>query len=87
MDDGVRDEYQDLVDKIGMAPNLRRSDNVFQARFVGASLVVFIALAFILPLDDKTYPPVGRLLVGALVGLLVGVGISGLILAIKNLRR
>ncbi len=79
--------YQIIADKVGMVPNLRRSDNVFQAKFVGASALIFGIGFLFAPWFDDAAPWFLRLGLGVVAGLLGGLLVSGLILAIKNLVR
>jgi hypothetical protein len=83
----VDDTYQTIADKVGFVPNSRKSDNVYQAKFLGAALAIvvpFTAVSF----EVGGWGPwwIGALL-GCLAGLLGGLMISGTILAIKNLKR
>lgn len=75
---------QDIADKVGLVPNLRKSDNVFQLWFVliGTALGT---LCFALIVRDAGN--IAWIVVGGGLGMIVGVVVSGAILAVRNLRR
>lgn len=81
MDPGL----QFAADKIGFVPNMRKSDNIFQLKFIGVTCLLCVVLALIAPMGD--FPVLAKIATGLLAGLLVGVILSGIILAIKNLKR
>lgn len=76
-----------VADKIGFVPNVRKSDNSFQAKFIGVSLLAGAGLFALLRLPDREVPIGACAGIGALAGLILGLLLSGAILAIKNLRR
>ena len=79
--------YQFVADKVGFVPNLRRSDNLFQAKFVGITAVL-TAIAFLFaPWWGQNDPWFLRIGLGFVAGLLGGLLLSGFILAILNLVR
>ncbi|MCC7230974.1 MAG: hypothetical protein IT203_11325 [Fimbriimonadaceae bacterium] len=79
--------YELMADKIGFVPNARLSDNVYQAKFIAVVLAVMVpigALVFgILGLGPWWIGAV----IGVVCGLLIGVFLSGTVLAIRNLKR
>ncbi|MBX3117965.1 MAG: hypothetical protein KF784_02795 [Fimbriimonadaceae bacterium] len=80
---------QFVSDKIGMTPSLRKEDNIFQAKFVGASIFVGI---IVMPFVGPAYwdPEAGWrvwVIIGALFGMIGGAFVSGAIIGIRNLRR
>jgi hypothetical protein len=76
-----RASYDRFADKIGLVPNVRAKDNVFQAVFVGVTTVMGAAVLGVLG-----GWPMGAL-VGALAGLVVGGLVSGTVLMVRGLRR
>jgi hypothetical protein len=72
--------YNLVADKIGGVPNLRKKDNLYQAFCVLAFLVIGVAAGFIWK------GPEGAL-IGALVGLVAGLLLSGAVLMVIGLRR
>lgn len=75
---------QDIADKVGLVPNLRKADNVFQLWFVLIGIALG-TLCFALIVRDAGY--IGWIVVGGGLGMIVGVVVSGAILAVRNLRR
>ncbi len=79
--DDPKAAYNILADKIGGVPNLRKKDNVFQAKMVGVFLLIGCGAGWGL----GSWPSgVG---IGALGGLISGTLISGFVLMIRGLRR
>lgn len=86
--DEERDPTYDLMaDKIGFVPNARRSDNVYQAKFIA------VVLALTVPIGAAVFGILGLgawwigATIGVVFGLLVGMVLSGTVLAIRNLKR
>ncbi|MDB4934034.1 MAG: hypothetical protein JWP87_1006 [Labilithrix sp.] len=74
-------DYEKVADKVGLVPNVRRKDNVYQAAAVAGTTVI----AAIVGLIYGGWP-VGAL-AGALAGLVVSGFLSGLVLMIIGLGR
>lgn len=77
----THDSYDRFADKVGLFPNLRAKDNVFQGVFVAVTTVVGAALLGVIG-----GWPVG-VLGGAVLGLVVGGLVSGGVLMVRGLRR
>lgn len=75
---------QDIADKVGLVPNLRKADNVFQLWFVLIGIALG-TLCFALIVRDAGF--IAWIVVGGGLGMIVGVVVSGAILAVSNLRR
>lgn len=73
--------YEFVADKVGLVPNLRASDNLFQAIFVAVFILLGAIIGFIYSRSTT------GLLVGVLGGLIVGGLLSGLVLMIRGLMR
>ena len=69
--------------------NVRGSDNMFQAKFVAASVVLLAAVGSILALLITSWrlPWYGGAMIGAFAGLVIGVLVSGIILMIYRAKR
>lgn len=80
----ANETYQVIADKVGFVPNLRKSDNLFQLRFLGITLFICISVCMIIPID---VPVIFRAVIGLFIGLFLGLILSGTVLAIKNLKR
>lgn len=76
-----RISYDRFADRVGLIPNVRAKDNLFQAKFVGVSVAVGGGVFSLL----GGWPQ--GTLAGALIGLVLGGFASGLILMIRGLRR
>ena len=81
------DTYQTIADKVGFIPNSRKSDNLYQAKFLGATLAIVVPFTAVSFEVGGWGPWWAGALLGALGGMLAGLLISGTILAIKNLKR
>ena len=75
------DSYDRFADKVGLVPNIRAKDNVFQGVFVAVTTVLGAAV-----LGVFGGWPMG-VLGGAVLGLVVGGLVSGGVLMIRGLRR
>ena len=78
---GADAEYNRIADKVGLVPNVRKKDNLYQAVCVGAFLLVGVAVGWF-----SGGWPFGVLL-GALAGLVVGTVSSGLVIMVLGLLR
>lgn len=77
---------QDVADKVGLLPNFRKQDNLFQLKWVAIGTALgAVVLQVWNPLSGAPFG-VG-LLLGAIGGMLVATVITGTILAIRNLKR
>ena len=77
---------QDVADKVGLLPNFRKQDNLFQLKWVaiGTALGAVVLQVW----NPFSGAPFGvGLLLGAIGGMLVATIITGTILAIRNLKR
>lgn len=70
-----------MADKIGLVPNLRKKDNLFQGIAVVAGLLAGAVVGWLW----KGWPE--GLLLGAVAGLVLGTLLSGLTLMIIGFRR
>ena len=80
--------YNIVTDTI-IGANIRKSDNVFQAIFVGVSLVVGLVLGaiFALLFGGKDFPWMAGAVVGAFLGMVLGLFASGIYLGIYRASR
>jgi len=74
-------DYEQIADKVGLVPNVRKKDNVYQGLAVLGTTVVGVVAGTI-----WAGWPMGALL-GALGGLVVGGLVSGLVLMFVGLAR
>lgn len=81
------DGYQFVADKVGFVPNTRKSDNAFQAKFIGFAAVFCGAFGGAYCATSGAAPWYAGILIGLVIGLVVGLLVSGTILAIANLKR
>ena len=81
-------DYEDIAGKIGFVPNTRKSDNVWQAKFMGVSILVgVVAGAAIGHLTTGgEYGWLGGIVLGLLASLVLGAIVSGAILAIRRMK-
>jgi hypothetical protein len=77
----LRDSYDRFADRVGLVPNLRTKDNVFQGVFVALTTIFGAAVLGLI-----VGWPMG-VLGGAALGLLVGGLASGGVLMARGLRR
>lgn len=75
--------YNVVADKVGLVPNIRGKDNLYQAIAVAVCIVLGALLGLLLDADSVAT----RLGLGALAGLIVGGFGSGLVLMIFGLVR
>jgi hypothetical protein len=83
----VREEGNVFADVIGFAPNLRKADNLFQAKFIGGTVGVFVIAGCVYAVVDGEMPLWAGATIGVVGGLVIGVLVSGTILAIRRLKR
>lgn len=88
---GAGAQYDRIADTVGLIPNLRKKDNLYQGLCVLAFVIIGMAVALFWDgaairdsLGDSL--PV-RLLLGAFAGLVLGVLISGAIILVLGFRR
>ena len=77
----VGKRYDDVADKVGLVPNVRKKDNLYQGLAVLCTLAVSTPIGFVL-----WGWPMG-VMAGALAGLVVGGLVSGLVLMVIGLTR
>ena len=88
---GTGAQYDAMADKIGLVPNLRKKDNLYQGICVLAFVVGGMTAgwfwdgAAIRELVGDTWPL--RIIVGGLAGLVAGTLLSGLFLLVRGLLR
>ena len=88
---GDRAEYDRFADTVGLLPNVRKKDNIYQGLCVLAFVIIGTVLAYfwdgaaIRDFLGDTLPM--RLLFGAFGGLITGVLISGAILLVLGFTR
>lgn len=79
-DTSGRDAYNIVSDTV-VGVNIRKSDNVFQAKFIGITVLLLAAIggasAALNP--DWNLPWFGGALIGAFAGLIIGVFASGIL--------
>jgi hypothetical protein len=78
---GAGAEYNLIADKVGLVPNVRKKDNLYQAVCVLAFLLIGTAAGWFW----EGWPT--GVLLGALAGLVAGTLVSGLVLMVLGLRR
>jgi hypothetical protein len=88
---GAGAQYDRIADTVGLIPNLRKKDNLYQGLCVLAFVLIGTALGFVWEgaairdiLGDSL--PV-RLGIGAFAGLVIGAMISGMILMVLGFKR
>lgn len=88
---GAGAQYDRIADTVGLIPNVRKKDNLYQGLCVLVFVIIGTALAFFWDgaairdfLGDSL--PV-RLVVGAFAGLVIGALISGAILLVLGFKR
>lgn len=81
------DGYEFVADKVGFVPNIRKSDNAYQAKFIATGAVFSAGFGGAYCATSDAAPWYGGLVIGLVIGLLVGLLVSGTILAVKNLKR
>lgn len=67
--------YHTVADTVGLVPNLRWKDNVFQAAFIFAALIVGLVIGYFVG-------DLPGLFVGAIIGLIAGTLLSGITLMV-----
>lgn len=82
-DTSIRDTYNIVSDTV-VGVNVRKSDNVFQAKFIGITVLLLAAIgAASAALNaDWNLPWWGGSLIGAFTGLIIGLFASGIFLMI-----
>jgi hypothetical protein len=82
-DTSGRDAYNIVSDTV-VGLNVRKSDNVFQAKFIGITVLVLATIggASAALNSDWNLPWFGGALIGAFAGLIIGVFASGIFLMI-----
>ena len=75
------DEYQQIADTVGMIPSLRIKDNVIQGIVVGLFAIIGTIIGYV---QEET--GIGAL-AGLAGGLIVGIILTGVVLAIQGLIR
>jgi fatty acid desaturase len=79
--------YETVADVVGFVPNLRKQDNVFQAKFIATTVLLACLIGAIAFAATGSGPWWAGMVLGLLGGLLAGLLLSGVILAIRNLKR
>ena len=74
-------DYEKVADKVGLVPNVRKKDNVYQGLAVLGTTAVGVVAGLI-----WAGWPIGAML-GALAGLVIGGLVSGLVLMFVGLAR
>jgi hypothetical protein len=88
---GTKAQYDRIADKVGLVPNVRKKDNLYQGFCVLAFAVIGMTVgwfwdgAAIRDFAGDGWPI--RILVGALVGLVAGAFLSGLIIMVLGFLR
>src|SRR5213594_1306672 len=88
---GTKAQYDRIADKVGLVPNVRKKDNLYQGICVLAFAVIGMTVgwcwdgAAIRDFVGDGWPI--RIFVGALVGLVVGALLSGLIIMVLGFSR
>src|SRR5262245_13678915 len=88
---GAQAQYNRIADKVGLLPNVRKKDNLYQGICVLACAVVGLVLgwfwdgAAIRDFVGDAWPV--RMVIGALVGLVAGALLSGVVLLVLGLLR
>jgi hypothetical protein len=77
-------DYEKVADKVGLVPNVRAGDNIFQAAFVGGAVLLCVVASLVFGLGRSM---IEGALIGAVVGLVVGGLVSGLALMVRGLLR
>lgn len=75
-------EYDTFADKVGLVPNVRGKDNLYQGLACIACALIAVMVAYFMGFNSTN-----ALILSAVGGLLVGVMVSGLILMIIGLAR
>ena len=75
-----REAYEFVADKVGFVPNVRRSDNILQAKIFGGVWLGCVLLGAVCG-------GMGGALMGLLLGIVVALLVSGAVLAIVGLKR
>ena len=88
---GNQEHYNRIADKVGLVPNVRKKDNLYQGVCVLASTVIGMTAGWFWD-GAAIRDVVGdgwvlRMIVGGLVGLVVGALVSGLIIMVVGFRR
>lgn len=87
--------YNTIADKVGFVPNVRRSDNLLQAKIIGGVVAVGAVIGLVWGgIAGHRNPEFGLGMglgvgtgLGVVAGLVVGLLVSGLVLAIVGLKR
>ena len=88
---GASAQYNEFADRVGLVPNVRKKDNLYQGIFVLAFAVIGMAAgwfwdgALIRDVLGDSWPI--RVVIGALVGLVVGALLSGLVIMVLGFLR
>ena len=88
---GNNAQYNRFADRVGLVPNLRKKDNLYQGIFILAFVVVGMTVgwlwdgAVIRDIVGDSVPV--RIFFGALVGLVVGVLLSGFFILVLGFSR
>ena len=88
---GANAHYNRIADKVGLVPNVRKKDNVYQGICILAFVVIGMVLgwfwdgAAIRDIVGDAWPI--RMVIGALAGLVVGALLSGAVLMVLGLLR
>jgi hypothetical protein len=77
-------KYEAFADKVGLVPNVRAKDNLYQGLAVVAFALLGTAVGFFVTSGETRSSGLG---LGALVGVIVGGLLSGLVLMVIGLRR
>ncbi len=82
-DTSVRDAYNIVSDTV-VGVNMRKSDNVFQAKFIGITVLLLAAIGGVSAALNPGWnlPWFGGALIGAFAGLIIGLFASGIFLMI-----
>jgi apolipoprotein N-acyltransferase len=89
---GAGAQYDRIADKVGLVPNVRKKDNLYQGLCVLAFVIIGAAAAGLFWDGAAIREFLGdslpiRLVVGALAGLVAGALLSGAVLLVLGLKR
>ena len=88
---GASAQYNEFADRVGLVPNVRKKDNLYQGIFVLAFTFIGLAVGWFwdgAPIREvlgDNWP--SRVVFGALAGLVVGTLLSGLVIMVLGFLR